>query len=113
MSNIITIVEHNDGRIASATLSALTAARQAAQATGGSSLLLVIGDGADAIAQAAAAYGDVLVVSDPSSAPSLQCSRLVPGTHLTVWSWSPEPATRLMIASGELSPSTRISVVMK
>ncbi len=58
MATILTLVEHSDGQIRGASLPAITAAREAASASGDTVKLLVVGD---AGAQAAAAYGDVLV----------------------------------------------------
>jgi len=61
MSNVITVVEHAAGELKGATLASITVARQAAAATGGKVLLLVLGDDVDGVADKAAAYGDVLV----------------------------------------------------
>ena len=63
MSNVITVVEHVGGELKGATLAAIAVGRQAAAATGGKPLLLVIGGAVDGVAAKAAAYGDVLVAS--------------------------------------------------
>ncbi len=69
MGVILTLVEHSDGQLRAASLSAVAAAREAAAASGDAVLLLVLGgDDAPAAAQAASAYGDGLVASDASLA---------------------------------------------
>lgn len=65
MSKILTIVEAQGGAIRSMTLNALTLARQAAQDLGGTVTLLVVGKDVQPLAQAASAYGDVLVADQP------------------------------------------------
>ncbi|MBM4318967.1 MAG: electron transfer flavoprotein subunit alpha/FixB family protein [Deltaproteobacteria bacterium] len=65
MSKVLAIVEAQGGTIRPVTLSALTLARQAAAALGGSVELLVIGKGVQQLAQAVSAYGDVLVADQP------------------------------------------------
>ena len=69
MSNVISVVEHAGGELKGATLASITAARQAAAATGGKVLLLVVGDDVDGVAEKAAAYGDVLVAKGAHLSP--------------------------------------------
>ena len=69
MGVILTLVEHSGGQVRGASLSAVAAAREASASSGDAVLLLVLGgDDAPAAAQAASAYGDVLVASDASLA---------------------------------------------
>ncbi len=69
MTNILVVAEISDGKLKSSTLSAITFARQAVAAAGGTfSILAIGGTGSDAAAAELSTYGaqKVLVVADPS-----------------------------------------------
>ena len=57
MSNVLVIAEHVNGQLRKVSLSAVTFAREAAKATGGQVIGLVLGSGAEAVAQEFATSG--------------------------------------------------------
>ena len=65
MSNVLVVAEHVNGQLRSVSLAAVTFARQAAALTGGQVIGLVLGSGAEAVAQEFATSGvDRLLVED-------------------------------------------------
>ena len=57
MGNVLVVAEHVDNKLRNVTLPAITFARQAADLTGGEVVVLVLGQGARAVAEEVARYG--------------------------------------------------------
>lgn len=67
MSNVLVVAEHVNGQLRNVSLSAVAFARQAAAATGGKVIGLVLGSGVDAVAQELATSGVDSVLVDDSA----------------------------------------------
>ncbi|HEY1584785.1 MAG TPA: electron transfer flavoprotein subunit alpha/FixB family protein [Polyangia bacterium] len=67
MSNVLVVIETQDGHLRTASLPAVTFGKQMASSTGGKLSLLVVGAGVDGVAAEATKYGaaDVLVADHP------------------------------------------------
>ncbi len=79
MANVLVVAESADGKLKKTTHSAVTFARTAAQALGGSYSILVIGDTAAAAAEEARALGaDKVLVAEDSSLAGYVAERYAP-----------------------------------
>ena len=79
MTDILVVAELAEGKVKKATHSAITFARQAAQGTGGSFSILILGAGASAVASELAGFGaKTLLVADDAGLANYTAERFAP-----------------------------------